>query len=316
VSTSPLPWDKYSKPQAASQPPWEKYSAPKDAGPQYQKTVSTGQGEQPKAGKALDFVANKLVGAAPGIGMVAGGMAGALAGGVGAVAGAGAGGAAGEAYKEKVQGEKLSGKKIAISGAMGAGAEAGGMAIGAGLKMLPNAARAAKLLEGVKGKAGDLPVDLSRSGDSLLRIKELSQAGHGNLPVINKLIERYTAPVKTAIKGVREDAKPLTYSEARDFYQAISKLSAKDSMAITGTMKRELGQFANALKQDIGDAADQAGQAAQYYSGMKEYHKAMKMARVADDMKSFLTSKVVRYGLEAVGLGAGAGLAVKYLGAK
>ncbi len=311
----PAPWEKYSKPADAG--PWAKYDAPATPEPQYQKTVSTGQGPQPGYGKAADFIAGGLVKAAPAIGTVAGAMGGAALGGpAGGVAGAAAGSAAGEAYKEKVQGEKLSGKSIAKAGAWGAGAELGGVAIGAAAKMIPSAARAAKVLEAVKGKAGEVPVDLSRSGDSLLRIKELSQAGHGNLPVIHKLIERYTAPVKTAIRGVKDDAKPLTYSEARDFYSAISKLSAKDSMAITGTMKRELGEFANLLKHDIGQAADQAGQAAQYYSGIKEYAKAKAMARVAEDMKGFLTSKAVRYGLEAVGLGAGAGLALKYLDGK
>ena len=149
-------------------------------------------------------------------------------------------------------------------------------------KAIPSAERAGEMLNTVMGSASNLPVNLSRSGDELMRAVELEP--YNTLPkAVRRLIERYTAPLKGAVKGVpKEGARPLTYKEARDAYNAITgKLSDEEISKLTPVMKRQMVKIAMALKDDIGDTAAEVGQAARYYAGMKEYAQAKRLAAAA-----------------------------------
>ena len=155
-------------------------------------------------------------------------------------------------------------------------------AVKAAGKAIPSAERAGEMLNTVMGSASNLPVNLSRSGDELMRAVELEP--YNTLPkAVRRLIERYTAPLKGAVKGVpKEGARPLTYKEARDAYNAITgKLSDEEISKLTPVMKRQMVKIAMALKDDIGDTAAEVGQAARYYAGMKEYAHAKRLAAAA-----------------------------------
>ena len=73
----------------------------------------------------------------------------------------------------------------------------------------------------------------------------------------------------------------MTYADARDFYHNITELSADEKMALNPVMRRQIGIAAKALKDDIGDAAAQVGQAAKYYAAMKNYAQASNLLKAS-----------------------------------
>lgn len=154
-------------------------------------------------------------------------------------------------------------------GALGAvGKAATGVAKNTGL---PSRKVGAELFKDVMAHAGNVPVSLTRSGDALLRAREIADAGTSMPQAVSKLLRRVTDP-----------SKPTpTYEEMRDFYTNISSLSANEMSRISPVMKRQIGLIAKGLRDDIGDAADQAGQAAKYYAAMKNYSQASKLLRAA-----------------------------------
>lgn len=167
----------------------------------------------------------------------------------------------------------------------------GGPEAGAAIEALPSRAYAAQLFKDVSAHAGDVPVSLTRAGNPLLRFKEMADAG-GTMPkAINRLLQRATAP----------GGKPLTYDEARDIYSNLSALSAEDINRLNAPMRRQMGIVTQALKDDIGDAANQAGQAAKYYAAMKDYARASKLLRASGKIQEYLAKPAIK----AAGAGAG-----------
>lgn len=158
------------------------------------------------------------------------------------------------------------------------------------IEKLPTAARGAKRLNDAMEVAGDLPVDLARTSEHLMRASDLADAG-ASLP----------GPIKKLLKAFNRGDE-IDYATARDFYSNLSHLSAKDNMALTPSMRRQVALIVNAMKDDIGATAAQVDKAAQYYAGMKDYARAMKAARIKDAIVGALKSKVVK---TAVGAGAG-----------
>jgi hypothetical protein len=150
-------------------------------------------------------------------------------------------------------------------------AVAGGPGLDAAVTAVPNRAYAAKLFENVMADAKDVPVSLSKSGDAILRVKELADAGTSMPQSIQKLLNRVTKP----------GSKPLTYSEARDFYSNITRLSADEAGRLNPIMKKQIGIVTNALKTDIGEAAGRVGQMGNYYAALQDYAKASQLLRAA-----------------------------------
>jgi hypothetical protein len=152
------------------------------------------------------------------------------------------------------------------------------------LEKLPTATRGAMRLNDVEKAAGELPVVLKRTHDELMRAGNLSDTG-ATLPTpVKKLLKRYTSG----------SGQHINYSEARDFYSNLSHLSAKDNMALTPPMRRQIALIVKALKDDIGDTAAQVDKASTYYGGMKDYARAKKAARIGGILKDALTSKAVK----------------------
>lgn len=158
------------------------------------------------------------------------------------------------------------------------------------IEKLPTAARGAKRLNDVMEVAGELPVQMSRTSEHLMRASDLADTG-ATLP----------GPVKKLLKAFNRGDE-IDYATARDFYSNLSRLSAKDNMALSPSMRRQVALIVQAMKDDIGETAAQVDKAAQYYAGMKDYARAMKAARIGKAIKSAITSKVVK---TAVGAGGG-----------
>jgi hypothetical protein len=157
-------------------------------------------------------------------------------------------------------------------------------------KVLPSAmkANAAGLLQSVAHDANAVPVQLQNAGDAALRLmdwQKKTQLG----PTINKFLNRITNP----------KMGPLNYEDARDFYQLLGRLSVDETNRLAPPVRRDLVQMVVGLKQDIGDAADTVGKAADYYQGMGEYAKASRLQDWYDLAKKY----AINTGLGAVGAG-------------
>lgn len=153
-----------------------------------------------------------------------------------------------------------------------------------GMKMLPTRAGAGALFEDVMSAAKDQPVNLTRSLQPLERIQQLTSRGGPTVGAADKLYNRINT------------TNPLSYEEARDFYSNLSGLSANDKMSLNPTMKRELGNFTGAFKEDIGDTAASAGKGEEYNKAMRDYARASQLKD--------LRERAMKYAIPAL-LGAG-----------
>jgi hypothetical protein len=153
------------------------------------------------------------------------------------------------------------------------------------------------MLQSVAHDANKIPVQLENAGDAALRLmdwQKKTQLG----PTVNKFLNRITNPKLGA----------MTYEEARDFYQLLGKLSADETMKMAPPVKRDLVQMVVGLKQDIGNAADQVGKAADYYQGLSDYARASKLQGWYDAAKDVLSKEAVSGVIKGLGLGAGGAL--------
>lgn len=192
-------------------------------------------------------------------------------------AGAGAGGA-----NATVQGAATGKVDIGETGTVAATAAAG-QGLGEVIGALPSAKRASQMFAEVKGAAGDIPIDVSKPGDIALRTQELAQSG-GRMPkVIRDFIARTTKP----------GAPPLTYSEARDFYNNATRLSADESKTLSPVMKRQIAMFTKELNNSLSGAAGQVGQAQKLESAMNEYHHAMQLKDAGETAKKVFLKVVL-----------------------
>lgn len=148
--------------------------------------------------------------------------------------------------------------------------------------------QAGQLFSAVAKNANDAPVQLTRSGDQALELmkwQRTTQLG----PTINKFLNRITAPNKG----------PLTYDEARQFYQVFGDMSVNEKLNLPGAVKFTLNRLRLGLKDDIGDTAAQAGKAAEYYKAMGDWSSAKRM----EDVYSVIKKYAIRGALAAAGGG-------------
>jgi len=181
-----------------------------------------------------------------------------------------------------------------VAGAIGAAGAGGMIPEGANaLAKIPTRAKAGRLFEETMGKAGDLPVSLNRSNEPLLRAFEMGERGMTRPKVVNQLMRRTTEP----------GAAPMTYREARDFGQSLSRQSSSEGMKLTPAMKAQVSKLAHAFKDDVGDTAEQAGVRPQYEQAMTDYARA---SRLRDALK-----KTAQWGVPIAVGGGFAGSALK-----
>jgi hypothetical protein len=159
-----------------------------------------------------------------------------------------------------------------------------------GIDLLPSTERAGQAFKAVKSVAGDVPVTIDAAQEPALRLmdwQKKTQLG----PTINKFLNRVTNP----------KLGPLSYSEARDYYQLLGKLSAEETMKLAPAIRRDLTQMVIGLKDDIGSTAESVGLRPQYESAMKEYRNAKRIETGVEVLK--------KYGAKGAAAAVGGGLA-------
>jgi hypothetical protein len=203
------------------------------------------------------------------------------------------GGVKGAAYA----GTKLAGDtfgNVALGTAAGAAPDAFGGAKTTLGQFAPSAQMrtAGGLLQSVAQDANKVPVQLNNAGDAALNLMDWQRKTQLG-PTINKFLNRVTNP----------KMGPLTYEEARDYYQLLGKLSSDETSKLAPPVRRDLVQMVTGLKQDIGDAADQVGRAADYYQGMQDYSTAAKHQEFYDTAKEWAKKVAINSALTGAGVG-------------
>jgi hypothetical protein len=160
-----------------------------------------------------------------------------------------------------------------IAGGAGEAATITGMVLGPELGEIPSGAeRAGKLFQEVEKIAGHSPINVNPPGLVAMKIQELAQSG-GSMPkVVRDFLNRVTKP----------GGAPLTYSEARQFYSNASRLSADEMNRLTPVMKRQVGQFTQALGDSLWETAQSVGKGKTYNAAMKGYRRASQVNRAKD----------------------------------
>lgn len=150
------------------------------------------------------------------------------------------------------------------------------------INKIPSAKYGGQLINSVAKDANKLPVALdnaSQAASKLMDWQQTTQLG----PTINKFLNRITAP----------DKGPLTYEEARRFYQVLGRLSSGEANNLAPAVNRDLAQLMNGLRQDIGNTAAAAGRGDDYYEGMSNFAQAMKMKQAAAKVGKYVVAPAV-----------------------
>lgn len=150
--------------------------------------------------------------------------------------------------------------------AAGAGGAVGARPLVSALDFNARKQAAGALLQSVAHDANKIPVQLDNSADAAVRLMDWQKKTNLG-PTINKFLNRITNP----------NQGPLTYEDARDFYQLLGKMSVDETNKLAPSVRRDLTQMVVGLKQDIGSAADTVGRAADYYQGLGDYARAAKL---------------------------------------
>ena len=107
------------------------------------------------------------------------------------------------------------------------------------------------------------------------RAMDLADTGAKGLPrVISKFMNRVTDPT----------APPVDWSEARDFYSNVSRLSGNEYQNMNPQMARAVGQFAGAFNSSLRGVAQAAGVGDQYAQAMQMYAKAKGWQQFGSDV--------------------------------
>lgn len=128
-------------------------------------------------------------------------------------------------------------------------------------------ARAAQNLDSVSRTAARSPINVEGPGQQGLRAMELQQRGATLPRVVTQFMRRVTDP-----KGA-----DMTFSEARDFYSNLSRMSANDFGRLTPAMRRQVGSVTRELGRALQETANTAGVGREYASGMREYARAARL---------------------------------------
>jgi hypothetical protein len=209
---------------------------------------------------------------------------------VGGTLGAGAGQVIGNATNMSQQATNV------LSDTLGAAAGTAG-ALGApslsnALNFTAQKASAGALLKSVAGDANKIPVELANAQDVALELMDWQKTTNLG-PKINKFLNRITS------KG------PLTYEEARRFYQVLGKLTPADVQTLDPPVQRSLNSMVAGLRADIGNAADQVGRLADYEQGMGNFRDAAQHQEWADAAKELLLKEGAKAVAKGIGIGAG-----------
>jgi hypothetical protein len=139
----------------------------------------------------------------------------------------------------------------------------------------------------------NLTVNTGEAIEAAQKITENAARAGRNVLGIRKFVQR----VSDAEKG------PLTYEEARGFYQNIRNLSVSDQNALNPATKRLVDNFLSKLDSGIRTAADSIGQGDNYSKAMELYRKGAQQAE-------FYEKKLVPY-MKKLAVGAAIGVGAR-----
>ncbi|MGD0771717.1 MAG: hypothetical protein ABSC05_02730 [Candidatus Solibacter sp.] len=141
-------------------------------------------------------------------------------------------------------------------------------------ELLPSTEKAAQIFKDVAESANNVPVRMKNTWPALDEFMKYAESGGTKPKVITDMMTR----LDDFQKG------PMTYEDARRFYTNISRLSDQELSTLNPNMRRLMGGVKEAFKKDIGDAAAEVNQAANYYKGLKEYARGAKLEKAASEM--------------------------------
>jgi hypothetical protein len=168
--------------------------------------------------------------------------------------------------------------------------------LGEAAKVIPTKAKAKPLFQGVMAAAKDVPLDVSKLGDSALKLADFAQHGGGT--------NWGPGPVRQLIQYLTDPSKPaLTYEVGRDFATNIGNLSSKDWASINKPMGRLVADVAAQLNLANANAAKSAGQGAEYLKAMKLYRQASQIRAVFDSFLEGAKKAAPYAGAAALGTG-------------
>lgn len=152
-------------------------------------------------------------------------------------------------------------------------------------------ARAAANLTSASEAAKSVPINVERVGQEGLRAMEMQAAGASMPRAATQFMRRITDP----------KAADLTWSEARDFYSNLSRLSANEMGRLNPAMQRQIIAMRKALHDALVEGAERVGKGGAYSAGIREYARSAKAGEALQ--------KLGKYGAAA----AGGGLIADYL---
>lgn len=141
-------------------------------------------------------------------------------------------------------------------------------------RAVPSRARAGASIDAAVTAAKDVPVVGDKLNSALDEIMQYDR------------IERIPMAVRELVTEMKKSKRgPFDVEVARRFYPAISRGSVAEWNNLTPNMQRLVGGLRATLDDAITGAADTVGAGEQYASGMKEFARASKWSRRADEVK-------------------------------
>lgn len=206
----------------------------------------------------------------------------------------------GKGASEVPQGKIWKGTKDIVGGAAEAGTIPGMLftpeGVGAAKGLLPSTEKAGQLLESVAQKAGHIPIDVMSPMKAADEIQKMKAAG-GQLPSV----------VRAFYNRVTKDPQPITYAEARRFYENATRLSFDEFNRLNPKAKYLAGKFTKALDEAIHGAAETVGEGNNYDKAMRMYQKASRFKELKEKAgKKAMQGIGAAAGAAATGAGAGA----------
>jgi hypothetical protein len=209
---------------------------------------------------------------------------------------------------EGAQGKLWKGTKDVVGGGMEA-AQLPSMfmapeATSAAAKLLPSTEKAAGILENVAKAANHVELPhVNRPLSVAMKIRDFSKSGSVMPKVVKNFMERASKP------------EPMTYKEARSFYENATRVSFDEANRLTPKSKYMLGQFTKALDTSIHEAAKTVGMGDEYAKGMRAYHSAAKLRDFTSRVKNKAVPAATKGAFTAAGAGAGYKLMEMLIGA-
>lgn len=128
---------------------------------------------------------------------------------------------------------------------------------------------------------------------ALSRYQQLVERGGSRSLTVSKLLNRVTNP----------QAGPLSYTEARDFYSNLSRLSSNEFNNLTPKMQAQVGKITQELGKSIQQTTNQAGMGETYSDAMRMRREASSYANRQDAVAGY-TKQLIKYGIPATLAGA------------